>query len=103
MISEMVGGTTFVEALLDVGGEVGEELLSEGSGPGGNAGRAGAIKSGDKREEGLEHVGRRMKSFLASGRVEASGGEGSEGVKDRLSGRFVTNDRANVVVFEEGG
>ena len=44
-----------------------------------------------------------MKSFLASGRVEASGGEGSEGVKDRLSGRFVTNNGANVVMFEEGG
>ena len=53
MIAKMVGGTTFVEALLNVGGEVGEELLSKGSGPGGDAGRAGAIKSGNKREEGL--------------------------------------------------
>ena len=39
---------------------------------------------------------------LAVGRVETGGGEGTEGVKDGLSGRVVADDGTHVVLLQEG-
>ena len=46
VVAELVGRASFVQALLDFGGQAGEELLDEGAGPGGNGSSRGGVKGG---------------------------------------------------------
>ena len=70
MVGDGVLGTSFVEALADVRGKVGEELLGQGVGPFSNTGGRGGVKGGDQGEERLKHVGGCMVGLLPGGLVK---------------------------------
>ena len=51
----------------------------------------------------MQHVGWRVKGFLAGGGIESVGGEGAQGVEDGLGGRVVADGGADAVALEEVG
>ena len=90
-----------VQALLDIGGKVGQELLGKGAGPAGDGARRGRIESGNEGEEGAEDVGWGVRRLLAANRVEAVSCELAELVEDGLGGGFVANRDADIIDVEE--
>ena len=97
------GAAAFVKAVLEIGGEVGEELLRQGAGPGRDGSRGGRVEGGRQGEEFAKHLRGRVVGFLFRGVVEAGSSELAELVEDSLGSGFIADDCADVVAFQEVG
>ena len=86
MILDRVGVASLAQAVLEVGAEVGKELLRERTGPSGDGGWVGGVERGNERPEILEDLHWCMERLLAVARVKARGGELTKLVKDGLGG-----------------
>lgn len=101
VVFEVEGVAAFVEAGLQLVREVGEELLSQGTGPGGDGIGGGGIEGGDDGEKLTEDVRGGVVSFLLGGGIESRRSEGAQLVEDSLGGCLIADDGANVVTFQD--
>ena len=102
VVADGVSVLAFVKGVLDIGGEVTEELLGKGAGPCRDGGGGTGVEGGDERAELVEDLRGGVEGFLAGGRVEASGGKLPQCVEDGLSGGVVADSSAYIIRLEEG-
>ena len=101
VVSEEELVLAFLEAGLDVMGEVDEELLSKGARPGSNGSGGGGIQSGDDGLERVKELGRGVISLLFCRSIKAGGGELTKLPEDGLGGLLVADVGPDVIGAEE--